>query len=36
MNIYTLYTPNPTKYLNLTTNLLTFNKQQIRSLLRRR
>ncbi len=26
--------PNPTQYLNLTTTLLTINKQQIRSLLR--
>ncbi len=29
-----LYIPNPTKYLNLTTTLLTINKQQIRNLLR--
>ncbi len=28
------YIPNPTQYLNLTTRLLTINKQQIRSLLR--
>ncbi len=28
------YIPNPTQYLNLTTNLLTINKQQIRGLLR--
>ncbi len=28
------YIPNPTQYLNLTTILLTINKQQIRSLLR--
>ncbi len=28
------YIPNPTQYLNLTTTLLTFNKQQIKSLLR--
>ncbi len=27
------YIPNPTQYLNLTTTLLTINKQQIRSLL---
>ncbi len=26
------YIPNPTQYLNLTTSLLTINKQQIRSL----
>ncbi len=26
--------PNPTQYLNLTTTLLTINKQQIRNLLR--
>ncbi len=25
------YIPNPTQYLNLTTTLLTINKQQIRS-----
>ncbi len=25
------YTPNPTQYLNLTTTLLTINKQQIQS-----
>ncbi len=28
------YIPNPTKYLNLTTTLLTINKQKIRDLLR--
>ncbi len=28
------YIPNPTQYLNLTTPLLTINKQQIRDLLR--
>ncbi len=28
------YISNPTQYLNLTTTLLTINKQQIRSLLR--
>ncbi len=28
------YIPNPTQYLNLTTTLLTINKQQIRRLLR--
>ncbi len=28
------YIPNPTQYLNLTTTLLTINKQQIRSSLR--
>ncbi len=28
------YTPNPTQYLNITTALLTINKQQIRNLLR--
>ncbi len=28
------YIPNPTQYLNLTTNLLTINKQQIRNLLK--
>ncbi len=28
------YVPNPTQYLNLTTTLLTINKQQVRSLLR--
>ncbi len=27
------YIPTPTQYLNLTTALLTINKQQIRSLL---
>ncbi len=32
----TLYIPNPTQYLNLTTALLTINEQQIRSLLKRR
>ncbi len=26
--------PNPTQYLNITTTLLTINKQQIRNLLR--
>ncbi len=26
------YIPNPTQYLNLTTNLLTINKQQIGNL----
>ncbi len=31
MNIF--YIPNPTQYLNLTTTLLTINKQQIMSLL---
>ncbi len=30
------YIPNPTLYLNLTTTLLTINKQQIRSLLRKK
>ncbi len=30
------YIPNPTQYLNLTTTLLTTNKQQIRSLLRQK
>ncbi len=30
------YIPNPTQYLNLTTTLLTINKQQIRSLLRKK
>ncbi len=29
-----IYIPNPTQYLNLTTALLTINKQQIRNLLR--
>ncbi len=29
-----LYIPNPTQYLNLTTTLLTINKQQIKNLLR--
>ncbi len=28
------YIPNPTQYLNLTTNLLTIKQQQIRNLLR--
>ncbi len=28
------YVPNPTQYQNLTTTLLTINKQQIKSLLR--
>ncbi len=28
------YIPIPTQYLNLTTTLLTINKQQIRNLLR--
>ncbi len=28
------YIPNPTQYLNLTTTVLTINKQQIRNLLR--
>ncbi len=28
------YIHNPTQYLNLTTTLLTINKQQIRNLLR--
>ncbi len=28
------YIPNATQYLNLTTTLLTINKQQIRNLLR--
>ncbi len=28
------YIPNPTQYQNLTTTLLTINKQQIRNLLR--
>ncbi len=28
------YIPNPTQYLNLTTTLLTINKQQIRNLLK--
>ncbi len=32
MTLY--YIPNPTQYLNLTTTLLTINKQQIRNLLR--
>ncbi len=30
------YIPNPTQYLNLTTILLTINKQQIRSLSRQK
>ncbi len=30
------YIPNPTQYLNLTTTLLTINKQQIKSLLRQK
>ncbi len=30
------YIPNPTQYLNLTTTLLTINKQQIRNLLRKK
>ncbi len=29
-----LYIPNPNQYLNLTTALLTINKQKIRNLLR--
>ncbi len=29
----TFYIPNPTQHLNLTTTLLTINKQQIRNLL---
>ncbi len=28
--------PNPTQYLNLTTTLLTINKQQLRSLLKQK
>ncbi len=28
------YIPNPTQYLNLTTTLLTFNKQQIKSFIK--
>ncbi len=28
------YIPNPTQYLNLTTTLLTINKQQMRNVLR--
>ncbi len=28
------YIPNPTQYLNLTTTLLTINKQQITNLMR--
>ncbi len=32
MNVF--YIPNPTQYLNLITTLLTFNKQQIRRLLK--
>ncbi len=31
-----LYIINPNQYLNLTTTLLTINKQQIRSLLRQK
>ncbi len=30
------YIPSPTQYLNLTTTLLTINKQQIRSLLKQK
>ncbi len=30
------YIPNPTQYLNLTTTLLTINKQQIRNVLRQK
>ncbi len=30
------YISNPTQYLNLTTTLLTINKQQIRSLLKQK
>ncbi len=30
------YIPNPTQYLNLTTTLLTINKQQIMNLLRKK
>ncbi len=30
------FIPNPTQYLNLTTTLLTINKQQIRNLLRQK
>ncbi len=30
------YIPNPTQYLNVTTTLLTINKQQIRNLLRQK
>ncbi len=30
------YIPNPTQYLNLTTTLLTINKQQIRRLLKQK
>ncbi len=30
------YIPIPTQYLNLTTTLLTINKQQIRNLLRQK
>ncbi len=29
------YIPNPTQYLNLTTTLLTINKQQIRNFFER-
>ncbi len=31
-----IYIPNHTQYLNLTTTLLTINKQQIRRLLRQK
>ncbi len=34
MNIF--YILNPTQYLNLTTTLLSINKQQIRSLLKQK
>ncbi len=30
------YIPNPTQYLNLTTTLITINKQQIGSFLRKK
>ncbi len=30
------YIPNPTQYLNFITTLLTINKQQIRSLLKKK
>ncbi len=30
------FIPNPTQYLNLTTTLLSINKQQIRNLLRQK
>ncbi len=33
MTIFYYSYPNPTQYLNLTTTLLTINKQQISSLL---